>query len=157
MPLAPEFAEFLLRTPADERTGFVFNPKAADQRTERLGIGQIMKLISRMGKKADVVVHVHVKKGKKKYATAHDFRRAFGDRWALRVMPAVLMEMMRHQSIGTTMQFYVGRSAQVTADVIWQAYMQATSASKAGNQKGDSSGDSRLKTAENGEMPKGGQ
>ena len=27
LPIAPEFVEFLERTPVDERTGYVFNPK----------------------------------------------------------------------------------------------------------------------------------
>jgi hypothetical protein len=28
---------------------------------------------------------------------------------------------MRHENIDTTMQFYVGRNAEATADVIWSA------------------------------------
>lgn len=72
-----------------------------------------------IGKKSGVVVHVHPKTGKKKYASAHDFRRAFGDGWAIELMPAALMELVRHESIATTMRFYVGSSVQATADVIW--------------------------------------
>ena len=34
-------------------------------------------------------------------------------------MPTVLMELMRHESIDTTLRFYVGRNAQATADVLW--------------------------------------
>jgi len=40
-------------------------------------------------------------------------------------MPPVLMQLMRHESIETTMRFYVGRSVQATADVVWEAYEQA--------------------------------
>ena len=29
------------------------------------------------------------------------------------------MELMRHESIDTTMKFYVGRNAQRTADLLW--------------------------------------
>jgi hypothetical protein len=29
---------------------------------------------------------------------------------------------MRHESIGTTMRFYVGQNAQRTADAAWAAY-----------------------------------
>ena len=36
-------------------------------------------------------------------------------------MPAVLMELMRHADIKTTMQFYVGRNAEVAADAAWAA------------------------------------
>jgi hypothetical protein len=37
-------------------------------------------------------------------------------------MPPVLMQLMRHESIETTMRYYVGRSVQATADVVWAAY-----------------------------------
>lgn len=60
-----------------------------------------------------------------KYASAHDRRRSFGERWSSRVMPPVLMELMRHESIETTMKFYVGRNAQTTADVLWAAHEPA--------------------------------
>ena len=48
------------------------------------------------------------------YASAHDLRRAFGYRWARRVMPMVLKEMMRHASVQTTEQYYVRIEAQET-------------------------------------------
>jgi integrase len=157
LPIAPEFAELLLKTPPDQRTGYVFNPKPERDRQERLTIIQVMKLVSRIGKKAGVVVNVQAGTGKKKYASAHDFRRAFGDRWAVRVMPPVLMEMMRHESISTTMQFYVGRSAEATADLVWQAFAKTAPSGKTGNEKSDSLSDSQPKTAENGEVSKGGE
>lgn len=125
LPIAPEFAEFLLKTPPEERTGRVFKPMAERERGERLTTNRVTKLIAAIGEKAGIVVHVEARSGKKKYASAHDFRRAFGDRWALRVMPPVLMQLMRHESIDTTMRFYVGRSAQATADVVWEAYKKA--------------------------------
>ena len=40
--------------------------------------------------------------------SAHDLRRSFGERWASRLMPQVLKELMRHESIETTLNFYVG-------------------------------------------------
>jgi len=43
-------------------------------------------------------------------------------------MPAVLQQLMRHESINTTMQFYVGRNAEATADTLWEAYEGRTSA-----------------------------
>jgi hypothetical protein len=55
-------------------------------------------------------------------ASAHDFRRAFGVRWAARLMPAQLMELMRHESIETTLRFYVGTDAQRTAEAAWAAF-----------------------------------
>ncbi len=125
LPIAPEFAEFLLKTPAEERTGRVFKP--APERTGKvdLTIIRVIKIMTWIGEKSGVVVHVDPKTTRKKYASAHDFRRAFGDRWALRVMPPVLMQLMRHESIETTMRFYVGRSVQATADVVWEAYERA--------------------------------
>ena len=37
-------------------------------------------------------------------------------------MPQVLMELMRHESIDTTLKFYVGRNAQRTAKLLREAY-----------------------------------
>jgi integrase len=154
LPIAPEFAEFLLRTPAEERTGHVFRPKAERNRQERLSIGQVTKVISKIGEKAEVVVHVVPKTSKIKYASAHDFRRAFGDRWALRVMPPVLMQLMRHESIETTMRFYVGRNVQATADVVWEAYHRAVEGTKAeGSGERDTSRDSGQVPASSQDRP----
>ncbi len=36
-------------------------------------------------------------------------------------MPTVLRELMRHESIETTMQYYVGVNAEATADELWLA------------------------------------
>ena len=54
------------------------------------------------------------KGGKKKFASAHDLRRAFGTRWAKIVPPGILKELMRHSSIETTMNFYVSITATDT-------------------------------------------
>ena len=57
-----------------------------------------------------------------KYASAHDLRRAFGERWAARIMPAQLRELMRHESIETTLRYYVGANVERTADACWEAF-----------------------------------
>jgi len=36
-------------------------------------------------------------------------------------MPDVLMLLMRHSDIDTTMKYYVGRNARKAAEVIWEA------------------------------------
>ena len=36
-------------------------------------------------------------------------------------MPQILMQLMRHEDISTTMKFYVGKEAETTADVLWAA------------------------------------
>ena len=59
--------------------------------------------------------------GKVKFASAHDLRRAFGFRWPTRVMPPILQQLMRHATIQTTMEYYVGRNAEAAADALWDA------------------------------------
>lgn len=78
---------------------------------------RVSRVISAIGKKAKVVVN----KADEKYASAHDFRRAFGTRWAKRVMPMVLQKLMRHDSIETTMRYYVDLDADEMAEELWKA------------------------------------
>jgi len=59
--------------------------------------------------------------GKVKFASAHDLRRCFAERWATRIMPQVFMELMRYESIESTMKYYVGQNAERTADVLYVA------------------------------------
>lgn len=140
LPMAPEFATFLGNVPAGAWHGFVFNPKVGigrrnsrGERGERPTDEHVGKVVTRIGQRAGVVVSPQ--KGTAateaqpastdykpaKYASAHDLRRSFGERWASRVMPQVLRELMRHESIETTMKYYVGRNAQTTAAVLWAA------------------------------------
>ncbi len=127
LPMAPEFSEFLEATPVDQRKGFVFTLKArrvkgttigtGANRTERLLVSASWRE-SKLNRDGDG--------NAKKFASAHDLRRSFGERWASRLMPQDLMELMRHESIETTLRFYVGRNAQSTAARLWQAHRQAT-------------------------------
>lgn len=120
LPMAPEFAELLLDVPERRRVGFVFDPRPQRPEAGRLSAQQVTRKISEAGRAANVVVD---RKGDKvKYATAHDLRRSFGERWASRVMPQVLMELMRHETIDTTLKFYVGRNAMKTAGVLWEVH-----------------------------------
>lgn len=120
LPIAPEFAEFLQSVPEADRTGFVFNPLARRDRSRRPAMHNASKITTQIGTAAGVKVNTS-SAGKVKYASAHDLRRSFGERWSRRVMPAVLQELMRHESIETTMLFYVGRNAENTAAVLWAA------------------------------------
>jgi integrase len=129
LPMAPEFANFLERTPHAERSGRVFKLKARRLLGERLTKDRVSRVVTAIGKAAMVKVRADSPKGtgrtvKIKYASAHDLRRSFGERWAMKVMPQVLMVLMRHESIETTMKFYVGRNAQTTAQVLWDAHAQ---------------------------------
>jgi integrase len=72
-------------------------------------------VVSQIGQKAGVVVDTALGK----CATAHDLRRAFGTRWAVKVRPAVLQRLMRHSSIQTSMGYYVELDADELADQLW--------------------------------------
>lgn len=134
LPMAPEFAEFLGNTPVTERTGRVFapEPRQKEKGGNRMGLNYVSRSISAIGKTANVKVHTY-ESGRVKFASAHDLRRSFGDRWATRVMPPVLQQLMRHESIETTMKYYVGRSADQTASILWAAHQKV-----AGNTFGNS-------------------
>jgi integrase len=127
LPIAPEFAIMLAETPEGQRTGPVFPlPGRRPGQPEQPKAHRISRIVSQIGEKAGVRVYVDPKDPEKvKYASAHDLRRAFGERWAARLMPAQLMELMRHESIETTLRFYVGTDAQRTADAAWAAFERA--------------------------------
>ena len=138
LPIAPEFSLFLTETPDVARTGPVFR---LDGRRGRYRDWQVSKIVSKIGKAAGVKVYVDPRDPQKvKYASAHDFRRAFGVRWAARLMPAQLMELMRHESIETTLRFYVGTDAQRTAEAAWVAFeaMQRVFSGSSGNRLANS-------------------
>ncbi len=121
LPIAPEFSAFLDETPAAERLGPVFQfPKRKNRKSASGGVSHwwVSRIVSQIGEKAGIVVDV--KSGK--FASAHDLRRSFGSRWATRVMPQILMELMRHADISTTLRYYVGLNAERTADVLWEAF-----------------------------------
>jgi integrase len=123
LPMAPEFALFLLETPDSARTGAVFKVPGLRGQTAELRSKWVGRVLSKIGKAAGVRVHVDPKDPERvKYASAHDLRRAFGERWAARIMPAQLRELMRHESIETTLRYYVGTNAERTADACWDAF-----------------------------------
>jgi integrase len=79
------------------------------------------RMIAMIGEMARVVVHTDAKTGRVKYASAHDLRRSFGTRWAKRVKTPVLMRLMRHENIATTMTFYVDLECDEIAEQLWGA------------------------------------
>lgn len=62
----------------------------------------------------------------RKHVTAHDLRRTFGVRWALRVHPLVLKSLMRHSTIETTLRYYVSIDEQSMVDALWQPVVSGT-------------------------------
>lgn len=123
-PVVDEFADFLKATPDCQRLGFVFNPSNATGRVSRrvdtvsgwiieIGAAAGVKVDQKPGTDADgnpVLIT--------KFASAHDLRRAFGFRWSLIVPPMVLRDLMRHASVQTTEQFYVGQDAKRTLEAV---------------------------------------
>ena len=122
-PIAPEWGDMLLAVPAADRHGPVFPVQAS------IDPGSVGRIVSKIGKKAGIVVNRTTKVDRKtgervevvKYASCHDLRRSFGFRWAYRVDTFKLQELMRHSNIETTRRYYVGRNAQNTAASLWAA------------------------------------
>jgi integrase len=126
LPMTPDFAEFILATPKEEREGPVFKLTGVYTK-EPITLKRICRTISAIGKKANVVVN----KASAKFASAHDLRRSFATRWASRVKPATLQLLMRHKSIETTLKYYVDQDADDVADELWRS--QAALGNSLGN------------------------
>jgi integrase len=140
LPMTPDFAEFLQKTPKTKRHGLVFQIHGLQTRRP-MTPKRISRIISAIGEKALVVVN----KAEGKHASAHDLRRAFGTRWAPRVKPATLKLLMRHKSIETTLKYYVAQDADEVADELWQSY-ELGKQKRSGKDSGNTSGNSRPKS-----------
>ncbi len=116
LPLAPEAAELLQTIPEDEREGLVFKLKWRRNHGKPVRVDTVSPLICEIGRRAGVKV------GDRKTASAHDLRRSFGLRWADRVKPHVLQQLMRHASLNTTLTFYVQSEADDMAEAVWSAF-----------------------------------
>jgi len=112
LPIAPEFVEFLLATPKAERHGLVFGIYGVGDRS--ISTKRASRYISAIGKAAKVVTN----KSESRFATAHDLRRSFGTRWARKLTPAILRDLMRHSCVETTMKDYIDQSAEDVGDVL---------------------------------------
>jgi integrase len=125
LPMTPDFAALLQSVPEGQRLGRVFKLLAVDGSPMAASRFMVGPVVSAIGEAAGVVVDERQKGGKtvRKFASAHDLRRAFGVRWAARVMPNDLRELMRHTDVGTTMKFYVGQNAESTADRLWATFV----------------------------------
>ena len=120
LPLVPEAARFLLgnrhRTTVRDWC-FLSKGRVVDQASLEV----VGRTISAIGERARVKVGKSPNNSNRpvKFASGHDLRRSFGDRWSKKVMPPVLKELMRHESIDTTMTYYVGQNADATAELLW--------------------------------------
>jgi integrase len=148
LPMAPEFARWLEKVPETERRGKVFPLLRPKEGKGSRGDGPVSldtasQVVCAIGKAAGVVVARKVRWDREqskpvervKHASAHDFRRAFCFRWALRVVPAVLKVLARHASIQTTEKYYIGQNAEATADAAWSAWEAARGNAKAARRK----------------------
>ena len=126
--MPPELFQLLDQTPRDQRRGPVFRPLGDEGNL--VGTYYAGHVISNIGEAAGVIVLWHQdgkvlwhQDGKpKKFASAHDLRRSFGEWWAKHLPLNKLQELMRHESIDTTMRYYVGRNAEDTAKDLWAVH-----------------------------------
>ncbi len=144
LPMTPDFAAMLQGVPERLRRGRVFRVDPSRHVTG--------KVVTAIGKGAGVVVDED-KTGKRKFASAHDLRRAFGQRWSRKVMPTILRELMRHASLATTMAYYVESDAEATARELWGALESGESpqGDHSGDHRGEAAGDARRSVAKNAE------
>jgi integrase len=122
LPITPEFAALLLSVPEADRRGRVFKLLERDGSLFNATKDRVSRTVTAIGTKAGVVVDERQKGDTtvKKYASAHDLRRGFGRRWAAKIsQPTVLRELMRHATLTTTLEYYVGTDAEATADALW--------------------------------------
>lgn len=111
VPIAPDFYEWLRGTPPLKRRGLV--APVVSESGEQFGTEKAGLKISEIGALAEIVTPSG-------FATAHDFRRSFGTRWALQVRPNTLKKMMRHSSLATTLKFYLTLSAEDAGQDLWK-------------------------------------
>lgn len=102
IPITPDFYRFAKRL---RRSGPLFG---LHMKPSTIG-----KRLSQYGKTAGVQV------SESKHLSAHDLRRTFGQRWAIRLHPIVLQKIMRHSSMETTLRYYVNLKENELAESIW--------------------------------------
>jgi integrase len=121
--VAPEFLKLLEQVPDSQRRGQVFALPLLKRVRSQDWKDKTSKVGAAIGRASGIIVGSEERKTgtRTKYATLHDLRRSFGDRWMRLVEAATLREMMRHESITTTMAFYIGRDAERTHAILARA------------------------------------
>ena len=102
--MTPGFADLLAKVPEGQQRGRAFKLIAPNGSLMHVSTWEVSRIVSAIGKKAGIVVDERAKGDRvvRKFASAHDLRRAFGKRWAAKLPPHQLKEVMRHASINTT-------------------------------------------------------
>lgn len=131
IPMLAGLESILAEVPECERHGWVCEPSSLQTKLGRKSSGQrltsewVGKVVSRIGKKAGVIVQAA--KGEPetpeyrapKYASAHDLRRGLADRLiAAGVSERDVATVMRHASVETTRRHYAPANVQRTAGAI---------------------------------------
>lgn len=116
-PVAPEFVDLLRDAPRREE--YIFAPRLS--RRARVHEDTMTHILRQISQRAGVSCG-EGQSGRPISATAQQFRRTFGRRWAPKVRPHVLQVMMRHENLATTQKYYLGENAQDAADQMWAAY-----------------------------------
>lgn len=98
LPIVPDWRRHLAF--AKDRSGHVYYCPGWNWKPVQMA--RVSERIADCGRIAGVVVDPATGRT----ATAHDFRRTFGTRWASVLTPLELMTLMRHSSFGTTKGFY---------------------------------------------------
>ena len=122
------WARFIAPIPEDERSGRVFKLLTKTGQLAKPSRHSIGPRVGAIGRAAGVVTDQREKKGEivKEFASAHDLRRAFGQRWSRKVPSMVLKELMRHASVTTTEKYYVDINAQETAKFLREVTLEVT-------------------------------
>lgn len=132
IPLLPELYDFL--SSLSHRSGPVVRPMIQGRPAS---LDAIKRQIRAIGEKSGLAVNSDCDK----YVTAHDLRRSFGNRWALKVHPLVLKKLMRHETLDTTLRFYVDLDdSQITEAILRSSpytstYTAASSPDETGSRK----------------------
>ncbi len=118
IPMPPDLVKLLKRIPPNRRRGRilpVINQKGTLYRDHNV----VGKIIAEIGKKAKIVVK---RDGETiKYASAHDLRRSFAERWAMVLPFAMVKKLLRHSDERTTLKYYARHSAELIAREMWRA------------------------------------
>lgn len=127
IPILPGFENVLLGTPVPKRKGWVFNPMSLQLklgrkvRHKRPDADWVGKVISRIGKKAGIVVEEGDEATEEpvKYASAHDLRRSCAENLHnANVPPVLICKILRHASWETTRKHYVMGDVQQAAQTL---------------------------------------
>ncbi len=126
-PMPPAFARFLGRVPETDRKGFVFSPKLSGCRA---GYDAVKHTVSAIGTAAKIKVGTRTKLNEEtgqrekvvKYASAHDLRRSFIQRWSKRVPRRKLQLLARHRSYQTTEAYYLEDDREELGREMWRRF-----------------------------------